>query len=50
MTLVYRKLALLEESMKAREEEARINGYTDNTIDKDFQNRLTNLMEKVRLL
>ena len=50
MNLTLRKLALLEKSFEQREEEARIQGYTSCPIDKDFQRKITELMDRVRTI
>lgn len=50
MNIALRKLAMLEKSILEKEEEARIQGYTTNVIDSDFKNRITTLMDKVRVI
>lgn len=49
MTIVYRKLAMLEKTINQRQEEALLQGYTYD-VDQDFKNRLTSLMDQVRYL
>ena len=49
MTIVYRKLAMLEKTIHQREQEAFLQGYTYE-VDQDFKNRLTSLMDQVRYL
>ena len=50
MNLAIRKLALIEQNMKEQEERARIEGYSSCPIDRDFKNRITKLMDQVRLI
>ena len=49
MNVVLRKMAFLEKEMQAKEEEARLYGVT-NTVDNDLRERVTRLMEKVRMI
>lgn len=48
MTIVHRKLAMLEKTINQREQEAQLQGYTYDAVDKDFRNRLTALLDQVR--
>lgn len=48
MNLAYRKLALLEKDFIAREEAAIVDGYSECPIDRDFRNKVTKLLDKVR--
>lgn len=50
MNIALRKLAMLEKTLQEKEMQARLEGYTDCPIDKDFQARITCLMDKVRVL
>ena len=50
MTIVHRKLALLEKTLDQREQEALINGYTCSEYDKDLKNRISTLMDQIRLV
>lgn len=50
MNLAIRKLAMLEKDLIAREEAARLEGFSTCPIDQDFKNRITELMDKVRVL
>ncbi len=50
MNLAVRKLAMLEKSLAEREEAARIQGFTTVTIDSDFKKRVTDLMDKIRVI
>ena len=50
MNITLRKLAMLEQNFIQKEEEARIQGYTSCPIDYDMKNRISALMEKVRVL
>ena len=50
MNIAYRKLAMLEKDFIAREEAARIEGTSTCPIDRDFKNRITQLLDQVRYL
>ena len=50
MNMTLRKLAMLEKSILEREEIARVQGYSTNVIDADFKKRVTDLMERVRVI
>ena len=50
MNIVLKKLALLEEKMIKEEERARVQGYTSCPVDQDFKKRLTDLMDRVRVI
>ena len=50
MNIALRKLAMIEKSIIAQEESNKIQGYVTNTIDQDFKRRVTDLMDKVRLI
>lgn len=50
MNIALRKLAMIEKSILAQEEAERIQGYSSSTIDKEFKRRVTDLMDKVRLI
>lgn len=50
MNIAYRKLALLEKDFIAREEAAKINGFTSCPIDRDFKDKITRLLDQVRYL
>lgn len=50
MNITLRKLALLEQNLIQKEEEARIQGYSSCPIDSEMRNRISTLMEKVRVL
>ena len=40
----------MEKNIIEKEEAAKIQGYTTDVIDSDFRNRLTTLLDKVRVL
>ena len=44
------KLALLEKNLIEREEAARMEGYTTSPIDTAFREKVTQLMDKVRVI
>lgn len=50
MNIALRKLAMIEKDILAREEEARLQGYTTVPIDQDFKRRISDLMDKVRII
>ena len=50
MNLAVRKLAMLEKSIYEREEIARTQGYSTDVVDADFKRRVTELMDKVRII
>ena len=50
MNISMKKLALLEEKMIKEEEFAKIQGYTTTPIDYDFKRRITDLMDRVRII
>ncbi len=50
MNIALRKLAMIEKNLIAQEEAERIQGYTTSSIDRDFKERVTKLMDQVRLI
>ena len=50
MNITLRKLAMLEEKMIKEEEQARVQGYASCPVDQDFKKRVTDLMDKVRVI
>lgn len=50
MNIALRKLALLEKNIAEREEAARVQGYTTNVVDADLKKRITDLMDRVRVI
>ena len=50
MNIPVRKLAMLEKSMIEREEAARLQGYSTDTFDRALRQRVTDIMDKVRLI
>ena len=50
MNIALRKLAMLEKEFIQREEAARIEGYTTSPIDCEFKNKITKLMDQVRVI
>lgn len=50
MNIALRKLAMLEKSFLEQEEQARLQGYVTSTIDTDFRKKVTELMDKVRII
>lgn len=49
MNIAIRKLAMLEKELNECEEQALFEGYSTRPIDQDFKNRVTFLMDRVRL-
>lgn len=50
MNITLRKMALLEQTFLQQEELAKIQGYSNCPIDNEMKRRVTNLMDKVRLI
>lgn len=50
MNIALRKLAMLEKSIAEREEAARLEGYTTSPVDPALREKITKLMEKVRVI
>lgn len=50
MNLALSKLALLEKKLIEKEEQSRIEGYTTCPIDKEFQKKVSELMNRVRTI
>ena len=50
MNIAMRKLAMLEKSILEQEENARLEGYTINPVDSEFKEKITRLMERVRVI
>ena len=48
MNISLRKLVLLESQLIKQEEEAKVLGYSSCPIDKEFKDRITKLIDKVR--
>lgn len=48
MSLTYRKLAMIEKDLIAKEESARIQGYTSCPIDRYFKDKITSLLDQTR--
>lgn len=50
MNITLRKLAMLEKSIIEREELVKSQGCVTNVVDADLKARITNLMDKVRVI
>lgn len=50
MNIAIRKLALIEKNLIEKEEMARLEGYTTSPIDTAFKEKITKLMDKVRVI
>ena len=50
MSLAMRKLAMLEKDFIAREEAAKFEGYTIRPIDREFRDKITKVLDKVRYI
>ncbi len=49
MNIAVRKLAMLEKSLIEKEETNKIEGYTSSPIDIAFREKVTQLMDKIRV-
>ena len=49
MTIALRKLALLEKNLEKQEEESRIAGYVTSPIDSELKEKITKIMNKVKM-
>ena len=50
MNIALRKLAMIEKTYAEMEENARIQGYSECPYDRDFQRKISAIMDKVRLI
>ena len=50
MNLAIRKLAMLEKDFIAREEAARVEGYSSCPIDQEFRAKITKVLDQVRYI
>ncbi len=50
MNIAIRKLAMIEKDLIEREEAARLEGFTTSPIDRQFKEKITRLMDRVRVL
>lgn len=50
MNIAMRKLAMLEQSLIAKEEAARIEGYATSPVDNELRLKITKLMDRVRTI
>lgn len=50
MNIALRKLAMLEKEFIQREEAARLEGYMSSPIDYELKNKITKLMNQVRVI
>ena len=50
MNIALKKLAMLEEKMIKEEETAKAQGYCTAPIDQDLKRRITDLMDRVRVI
>ena len=50
MNITYRKIAMLDKTLSEREETARIQGYSTNPLERDFHNRISKLLDQVRVI
>lgn len=50
MNLALRKLAMLEKSYEEMDEIAKIQGYSTVPYDKEFKRKITDLMDKIRVI
>jgi hypothetical protein len=50
MNLALRKLAMLEKDFAAREEAAKIDGYSSCPIDREFRSKISKVLDQVRYI
>lgn len=50
MNIAIRKLAMIEKDLIEREEAARLEGFVTSPIDRQFKEKITRLMDRVRVL
>ena len=50
MNLAIRKLAMLEKDFIEREEAARLSGFTSSPIDREFRDKISKVLDKVRYI
>ncbi len=50
MNIAMRKLAMLEKDLIQREQAAKLDGYTSSPVDPAFREKITKLMDKVRVI
>ena len=50
MNIALRKFAMIEKTYAEMEENAKIQGYADCPYDKEFKRKISDLMDKVRLI
>lgn len=50
MNIVLKKMALLEKNLAQKEELAEIGGYSTSPYDRELKQKVTELMDRVRLI
>ena len=50
MNIALRKLAMIEKAYAEMEENARVQGFSECPFDREFQRKITAVMDKVRLI
>lgn len=50
MNIALRKLAMIEKTFAEMEENARLQGYSECPFDREFQRKITAVMDQVRLI
>ncbi len=50
MNIAMRKLAMLEKDLIQREQAVKLDGYTSSPVDPAFREKITKLMDKVRVI
>ena len=50
MSIALRKLAMLEKSFEEKEKAAKLEGLTSSPINRDFEIKVRDLMDKVRAI
>lgn len=49
MNIALRKLAMIERNIEEQEERAKIDGYVSCPVDAEFKEKISRLMEQVRV-
>ena len=50
MNITYRKMAMLDKTLTEREETARIQGYLTDPSDRELHNRISKILNQVRVI
>ena len=50
MNITYRKMAMLDKTLTEREETARIQGYSTDPSDREFHSKISQILDRVRVI